>query len=63
VEKVVLVLDGLLANDEDVRQKVDVGHDLLKIKNYGFGTNRVTRLGHFLPIGLLLEAHDDFLKG
>jgi hypothetical protein len=24
---------------------------------------RVTRLGNFLPIGLLLEAHYDFLKG
>jgi hypothetical protein len=24
---------------------------------------RVTRLGNFLPVGLLLEAHYDFLKG
>jgi hypothetical protein len=51
VEKVVLVLDGLLANDEDVGQKVDVGHDLLKIKKYGFGASRVTRLGHFCQLG------------
>jgi hypothetical protein len=25
--------------------------------------HRVTRLGDFLPFGLLLEAHYDFLKG
>ncbi len=38
------------------------GKSKLDLSVETFFTNRVTRLGNFLTIGLLLQAHCDFLK-